>query len=431
MIESGSFHVTTDHSEQAGRRLVERLEELRDIWQQLFFRYHSNTAALARRLEGSTSVSRNPRRYKVVLFRDRQEYVEHLQRIEPRIGVSVGYYLESQKTAYFYIDDQPKDDTYFHEVTHQLFAETGRVVSGVGVRGNAWIIEGVAMYMESLRKMGHYYTAGGIDANRLQYARYRTLSQRFYVPLEQLVAMGRQDLQQHEDIRMLYSQSAGLATMLMDYRRGVYRRALVDYLRVVYQGRDRVDSLASLASVPLADLDGQYLEFLNVTDADLAALADAPPARNLSLGRTSVTDEGMKHLKGQTLLEWLDVGNTTVGDDGLAALCSATRLNHLIVEQTRISDASLETISNFRELEILDLTGTAITDEGLSHLRSLTKLKELWIGDTAIGDAGLVHLEGLKCLETLDVGGTNVTIEGWDRLKKVLPSLNTDAAAPE
>jgi hypothetical protein len=431
VIESGSFHLTTDHSEEAGRRLVERLEELRDLWRQLFFRYHSNAAALARRLEGNASVSRSFKRHKVVLFRDRQEYVDFLQRIEPRIAVTVGYYMESQKTAYFYVDDQPKDDTYFHEVTHQLFSETGRVIPGVGLRGNAWIIEGVAMYMESLRKMDHHYTAGGMDANRLQYARYRALGQGFYVPLGELVALGRQDLQQHEDIRRLYSQSAGLATMLIDYRRGVYRQALVDYLRAVYQGRDRVDTLASVAGVPLADLDEQYEEFLNVSDADLVALAGLPPAQNLSLGRTSVTDRGMQHLKGQTLLEWLDVGYTNIGDDGLAAVRSAERLNHLIAEHTRITDAALETISHFRDLEILDLTGTAITDNGLTHLRSLSKLKELWIGDTAISDAGLVHLHGLRQLETLDVGGTNVTLEGWNRLKNALPSLNTEATASE
>ena len=139
----------------------------------------------------------------------------------------------------------------------------------------------------------------------------------------------------------------------------------------------------------------------------------------------------MELLKGQTRLEWLDVGYTSIGDDGLASLRSATQLDHLIAEQTRITDAALKTIGDFHELEILDLTGTAITDDGLVHLRGLTKLKELWLGDTAISDAGLAHLDGLKRLETLDVGGTNVTIDGWNRLKKALPSLNTEAASPE
>jgi len=428
VIDSGRFHLTTDHSEEAGRQLVQRLDDLSDVWRQLFFCYYSNRASLARRWDGKSSVSRSLKRHKIVLFRNRQEYLEHLQPIEPQIAVSVGYYLEAQKTAYFYVDDQPRDDTYFHEVTHQLFSETGRVAPGVGMRANAWIIEGAAMYMESLRNRGRYYTSGGIDANRLQYARYRALSQHFYVPLEQLAAMGRRDLQQNENIRMLYSQSAGLTAMLMDYHRGVYQRALVDYLRAVYQGRDRADTLAALAGVPLDDLDQQYMEFLNVSDADLAALADAEPVQNLSLGHTSVTDRGMKYLENETRLEWLDVGTTQVGDQGLAHVHCAAHLNHLIVEHTPITDAAMETIGQFRELEILDLTGTAITDRGLAHLKSLVKLKELWLGQTAITDAGLAYLTGLKRLETLDVGGTQVTGEGWNRLKKVLPALNTEAS---
>jgi hypothetical protein len=429
VIDSGHFRITTNHSEEAGRRLVEQLEELYDVWQQLFFGYWSNAPSLARRFEGTVSMSRGGKQHQIVLFRNRQEYVERLKRIEPLIEVTVGIYLEARKTAYFYAAEEAKNDIYFHEVAHQLFSETGRVAPGVGTKANAWIIEGVAMYMESLQRREHYYTAGGLDANRLQYARFRRLNEGFYVPLEELVSLDRRTLQQHEEIRRLYSQSAGLATFLMDYDRGRYRRALTDYLQAVYQGRDSAPTLASLVDRPLAELDEQYVRFLNVTDEDLAHLAAFPQATSLALGRTSVTDAGLKHLAGHTQLEWLDLAYTNVGDQGLANLKAATRLNHLIVEHTGITDAALEVIGQFRELEILDLTGTGITDEGLVHLGSLSQLKELWLGETKITDAGLVHLASLKKLETLDVGRTRVTLEGWNRLKNALPSLQTEASA--
>ncbi len=429
VVESGSFRLTTDHSPEAGRELVERLEELRDVWQQLFFCYHSNEAALERCFESGGRVSRSSKQHEVVLFRDRQEYVNRLQQIEPRIGVSVGYYLEARKTAYFYVDDDAKDDIYFHEVTHQLFSETGRVAPGVGGRGNYWIVEGVAMYMESLRKMGDYYTAGGFDADRLQYARYRALSEGFQVPLAQLVSLDRNALQQHEDIRRLYSQSAGMASMLMDERRGAYRRSLVDYLRAVYQGRDQLETLASLSGVSLPEFDRQYPAFLNVTDADLAASTASAPIRNLSLGRTAVTDAGLRHLTNVSQLQWLDIGYTQIGDAGLAHLKSAKQLEHLIAEHTQITDAALETIGAFPNLQILDLTGTSVSDRGLAQLKSLNSLRELWLGDTRITDAGLVYLEDMKELGTLDVGGTQVTMDGYARLKKALPSLNTEATS--
>lgn len=427
--ESESFRVTTNHSEEAGRRLAEKLEELHDVWRQLFFEHWSSAAVLTRRFAGQIPADRSPSRHRVVLFRNRDEYLARLTRLEPQIELSVGIYLEAQKTAYFYVDDQPRDDTYLHEVTHQLFSETGRVPPGVSLEANAWIVEGVAMYMESLRERDGYCTVGGIDASRLQYARYRTLNQGFYLPLEQLSTLGRRALQQREDVRQLYSEAAGLAAFLMDYDRGRYRQVLTDYLQAVYQGRDNARTLSTLAGVPLADLDRQYREFLNVTDQDLAYLPFTPETQNLSLGRTEVTDEGLKYAAGLTRLEWLDVAHTAVGDAGLAQVRAATHLKHLIAEHTRITDAALETIAGFRDLEILDLTGTQITDNGLQHLASLSKVRQLWLGQTAVTDAGLEHLKGLKNLEMLDVSGTKVTLDGFQRLKQSLPRLQTEAAA--
>ena len=426
VAESEHFRITTDHGEAAGAQLAEQLEELYDVWQQLFFSYWSSAAVLARRLEGQVPADRSASRHRVVLFRGREEYVERLKRLEPQIELTVGLYLEPQKTAYFYVDQEPRDDLYFHEVTHQLFSETGRVAPGVGLEANAWIIEGVAMYMESLRRRDGYYTAGGCDASRLQYARYRTRNEGYFVPLEQLAKLGRRTLQQHEDIRRLYSESAGLAAFLMDDGRGRYRQLLADYLQAVYQGRDKVGTLASLAKSPLTDLDLQYREFLDVTDDALAFLPLTPETRSLSLGRTSVTDGGLRHLASLTQLRWLDIAYTAVGDAGLACAKPATKLNHLIAEHTRVTDAGLETLAGFDELEILDLTGTPITDAGLGKLRALVRLRELWLGQTAISDAGLEHLRELQNLELLDISGTQVTREGFERLKRALPKLQTE-----
>jgi len=430
VVESEHFRITTDHSEDAGTQLAAKLEELHDVWRQLFFSHWSNAAVLARRFEGKISAERSTRSHRVVLFRDRAAYVERLKRLEPRIEVTVGIYLEAPKTAYFYVDREAQDDLYFHEVTHQLFSETGRVAPEVAVLANMWIVEGVAMYMESLRRRNGYYTVGGSDANRLQYARYRTLNQGSYVPLDQLAALGRRAWQQHEEMHLLYSQAAGLAAFLMDHERGRYRPLLADYLQAVYQGRDNARTLAVLAGVPSADLERQYRQFLDVTDADLAFLEGTPETQSLSLGRTSVTDAGLKHVAGLARLEWLDVAYTAVGDAGLACIQSAAHLNHLIAEHTRITDAALEMIAGCTKLEILDLTGTQITDSGLAHLRSLTKLRELWIGQTAVTDAGLQHLRELKNLETLDIGETRITREAFERLKQALPRLKTEAAGP-
>ncbi len=472
VIESEHFSIATTHSETAGRQLAERLEVLHAVWRQLFFPFWSNTAALTRRLE-STAVPTGGggTRHNVVLFRDREQYVSALKPVEPMIEMTTGFYQDQRRVAYFFAEDQPNPNVFDHEVTHQLFAETGRVATEIGRDSDFWIVEGIALYMESLQQGDGYCTVGGIDADWLQFARYRALHERFHVPLDQLILLGRRDLQEHPEIRRLYSQSAGLTAMLMDDRDGLDRPALLEYLQAVYAGRTRSAGLESLVGEPLAALDDRYRQFLEVTDQDLAFLSRMPTARRLSLGHTSVTDTGLEHLASHVDLNWLDLTGTAIGDEGLAHLSRATQMNQLSlaqtrvtdrsmplvgtfseleildlsgtpvsdqgfqhlaglarlrelwVEQTRITDDSLPLIGNLGSLQVLDLSGTAITDQGLKHVAGLSGLRELWLTRTSVGDIGLEHLRSLKNLEVLDVDDTRVTAQGRQRLRSVLPSL--------
>jgi hypothetical protein len=472
VIESEHFSIATTHSEAAGRQLAERLELLHSVWRQLFFPFWSNTAALRRRLESTAVLTGGGgARHNVVLFRDREQYVSALKPVEPLIEMTTGFYQDQRRIAYFFAEDQPNPNVFDHEVTHQLFAETGRATAEIGRDSDFWIVEGIALYMESLQQGDGYCTVGGIDADWLQFARYRALHERFHVPLDQLILLGRRDLQEHPEIRRLYSQSAGLTAMLMDDRDGFYRPALLEYLQAVYAGRTRSMGLEALVGEPLAALDDRYRHFLEVTDQDLAFLSDMPMARRLSLGRTAVTDAGLQHLAGHVDLNWLDLTGTAIGDEGLAHLSRATKMNQLAlaqtrvtdrsmplvgtfaaleildlsgtpvsdqgfqhlaglarmrelwIEQTRITDASLPLIGTLRSLQILDLSGTAITEQGLQHLAGLSELRELWLTRTSVGDTGLEHLRSLKKLEVLDLGDTRVTAQGRQRLRSVLPSL--------
>lgn len=421
LVESEHFSVLTNDSEVAGQALVAELENLYSVWQQLFFGYWSSRSALERRFERGVVPSRAVDRHKVVLFDSRERYLATLKRSEPLIDLTVGIYLEPQRRAFFYSGSQR--DIWFHEVTHQLFSETGRVAPGTGLKSNFWIVEGVALYMESLQPMTGYYISGGVDASRLQFARYRLLTEKFYMPLEQLVQLGRRELQEHENIRRLYSQSAGLTHYLMHYRRGAYRTALVDYLQALYQGRTNDRMLAELTDTAFEQHDRQYLADLNVSDGDLRFLTRPPDAEELALGNTSVTAGGIKHLVELTKLRWLDLTATNVDDQAFSQLAGLEQLEHLVLERTKISDRSMPVIAKFRKLEILDLTSCDVTDDGLRQLTPLTGLKELWLAGTRITDAGLQHLRGLNKLETLDVNGTGVTIEGYRRLKDALPQL--------
>jgi len=264
-VATEHYQVHTNHSLEEGVRLATRLERLYDVWQQMFAAFVATEEQLARRYHGQAAVRREPLQHKVVLFRNRDEYVEALRREQPNIGVTTGYYLASKREAYFYCHDEGEesDDTnLFHEATHQLFSEIRPVTRDLGRDANFWIIEGIACYMESLVEQDDWTLLGGNDAVRLRDAQHRLLVDQFYVPLAELCGFGMDALQRYPRIAMLYSQSAGLTHFLVHANASRYRGALVEYLVAVYTGRDQTGTLSSLTGESDLKLDEQYRQFL-------------------------------------------------------------------------------------------------------------------------------------------------------------------------
>lgn len=121
-----------------------------------------------------------------------------------------------------------------------------------------------------------------------------------------------------------------------------------------------------------------------------------------------ITDAGLVHLKGLTLLETLRLENRQIGDAGLAHLGGLT------------------------SLKTLYLGGTQVTDAGLAYLQGLTSLKTLYLNNTQVSDRGLVHLKGLTALEKLYLRGTSVSYAGLADLKQALPNcIISGPAAPK
>jgi hypothetical protein len=425
-LETQHFAIVTNHSAKEALELGRQLEELHALWRQVFFRYWSSPEALAARLAGRDEPLARPRpRMNVVLVRSRAEYLAHLAPDLPQIERTVGIYLNRQRKSFFYAGDTSVYPTWHHEATHQLFQESvAGVLEQPGEEQNFWAIEGAALYMESLVRHDGYWTVGGCESDRLQYARYRTLAGDFSLPLAELTALGRERVQTSPDIAKLYAQAAGVTHFLIDGQAGKHREALVELLAAVYRGEDESTTLSERAGVGLAELDQQYRASLNVTDDDLAEIPDLRIVRNLSLGRTSVTDKGIAHLADCHQLRWLDLSATAVTDEGLNRLGPLPKLEQLFLEGTQITDASLPIIGGVKSLEELDLSRLAgITDEGLAALAGLKNLKILHLSGAPISDAGLVQLRGLKQLESLETTGTSVTPEGLAKLRAALPKL--------
>ncbi len=270
IIESEHYRIRTNHSIEEGVRINRQLEDLYRAWKLLFFRYMASDEELAAMFGGKNTPQPLPR-HMVYLFRNKADYIRNLIKEEPALAGTIGLYeANSQKCFFFAVDADPNDSedaedaerTVLHEATHQLFSETRETSPVVGIRCNFWIAEGIAMYMESLRKEGDYYVLGGRDHIRFQAALIRKLEMGFYVPFDALVRFNKMTFQTYPDVVPLYSQSAGMTHFLMHGDGGKFRDATVEYLRRLYDGEDQPQTLEKLTGCSLRELDASYEKYL-------------------------------------------------------------------------------------------------------------------------------------------------------------------------
>ena len=205
------------------------------------------------------------RPYKVNYYRSKVEYVKRLERQFPQIGQTNGLYLPADRCCYFF--HAPGNlPTLYHEATHQFFYESitkQRLIAG---REHFWIVEGISCYMESFqndKKTGRI-SLGDPRNNRFRAAKYRYLTDKFYVPMADFASMGMRAFQSPRNIQQRYSQASGLAKFFMEYDGGRYRDALIEHLSQIYRSDPRrpAKSLPELTGVSYKELDRQYGAFI-------------------------------------------------------------------------------------------------------------------------------------------------------------------------
>ncbi|WP_168205438.1 DUF1570 domain-containing protein [Bythopirellula goksoeyrii] len=266
-VRTDHFQVTTNDSPASAVELATRLEETHQVWLQLCAGFFLDANDLKKRFEGKSSSSYRIKPFQVKYYRTRGEYNDDLIRQQPRIGMTLGIYFDTNRTTNFFAGKEQDPGTITHEAVHQFFQESAPAARNVGGLSNVWIIEGIACYFESLTPMRvaegkQAFTIGTPNAGRLPAAYQRCILDDYYIPLADLCKLGTTDLQRRKDIAPLYSQSAGLATFFMHYEDGIYRPALMKYLQLIYAGRDKPTTLQEVTGQSFAELDKQYREYL-------------------------------------------------------------------------------------------------------------------------------------------------------------------------
>jgi len=263
------WQITSTASPDSVAILGSCLEESHSIWRQIFGAFSIPPAELEKRLEGRGRIAaRDP--FAAVLMANRKEYVAELEALEPTIARTLGIYWSPTHTAWFFdskVQSDPVDNafvagldttTIYHEATHQLFAETRATSPLAGERFGFWAIEAAACFMESLQATDFGWTLGGIENGRVPAARQRLLEDNFYVPLEELTAMGRREFQADARLPEIYSQISGLADFFMNGQQGRYREAFVEYLVRIYTGTVDTETLWRLCKRSASELDEEY-----------------------------------------------------------------------------------------------------------------------------------------------------------------------------
>ena len=263
-FDADHWEIVSTAPPAATGELARSLEATRLVWLQVFGAFAAEPADLEKRLAGRGRVTpQTP--HSAILCGSREQYIDELHTLEPRIAITDGLYWQPTASLWFFADPAaPPDATVRHEGFHQLFAESRpdflRLKAEPGRRSGFWAVEAAAIYAESIATTDFGWTIGGRDAGRGPAARKLLAEGRNPLPLAELAALGREAFQAHDRIADLYDQCGGLADFFMNARGGRYREAFVEYLSRVYSGTVDPDTLPRLCRRSFAELDAEYRE---------------------------------------------------------------------------------------------------------------------------------------------------------------------------
>jgi hypothetical protein len=447
--QSRNFDLFSRMETKTTLALSKSIEQFYCIWTQCFYELWAPPGLLKARLNGEKRSWPDSNRMAVVMLADRAEYLKALGMGETNISLSTGYYHPQSGCSYFYWDDGALD-TVNHELTHQLFAEASRIgnagyfdrssiasdrnsdrstdrstVRSLDRVAGAWVIEGVALYMESIRDQGFAWTLGGIESNRLQTARYRAVRDQYWPEWESFTQQSIAQWKEDPRIALAYSHATGLTHLFLDLHpeKSRARAALFRYLTGVYGGQSNADDLLRLLGEDEASAERNFRSWMTVSQPQLEAVrVQNPQIEQLVLAGSQLTD--WRALREFDSLRWLDLSFTNVNSQDLDWLPELQPLERLSLEGTQIDSQVLPWIAALPNLVELDLSGCKIDDDSLRVLKDHPKLETLWLTRTAVTNQVLETLASMAKLRQCDLSQTLVTEEAWQDFLKSKPTVS-------
>ena len=279
------------------------------------------------------------------------------------------------------------------------------------------------MYFESITDSNDYVTLGGFDARRLQYARIRKLREGFFVPTAKLSSMSQGDFQSNGDISSLYSESAGIAHMLMNSDRGRMQPKINEFMKAIHKRRVEPDAFEKILGKPYQQLDLEYLKYLETNSDEVIDHLQRPDLRTeLALPNANLSEVAFESIGTCKNLRWLDVTGSKITPGCVQALRGCEKLKQIFFTRCQVDPAAFSSLNQLRGLEELDLSASSVTTRDLLALTKSTKLKVLRLTATPLGDDAPPIIAQMQTLKTLDISKTKISDLAVKRLQLTIPN---------
>jgi Leucine-rich repeat (LRR) protein len=113
-------------------------------------------------------------------------------------------------------------------------------------------------------------------------------------------------------------------------------------------------------------------------------------------------------------LIWLKLGNTNLSDSNMAAIAQLRNLTRLSLEHTAISDKGVQQLKPLQNLQYLNLVGSKVTAQGVLQLKGLKELHSLFLYQTNVNKADWAALQNIFPETQIDSGGYSVAMLATD-----------------
>ncbi len=260
-VESEHFTVKTNLGRAEGWEFCQLLED----YYYEFFRVFIGFYDQKRGSKLAFQTAEAEKKHLVHLYPSRDRYLRYVKAEhgnDQLLVNSAGFYSSSIQSSHFYWGADVEDtlSTLYHEVTHQLFAETKP--RGGGSEGNNWVVEGIASYCETWEKVdGRWYPGQKTRVDKMMMAK-RYLEQGNF-NLRSFVSLDHDGFHETPNRGLHYALACAFSHFLMHFDDELYKE---DFVRVVsgyYAGHLENDSLQEYLEVDLPTLQNQFVDYMS------------------------------------------------------------------------------------------------------------------------------------------------------------------------